>query len=87
MNKPWFKPWGRIHRPQSAIGYAVAITAALFCAGVFIVVDGRSHSVSDTLYGVFPYWTLTAVLYLWIASKRSAPAGGRRPERGEEPIL
>jgi hypothetical protein len=29
--------------------------AGVFCVQVFVAVDRQSHSVSDTLYGVFPY--------------------------------
>ena len=27
----------------------------VFCTQVFVAVQRRSHSVSDTLYGVFPF--------------------------------
>jgi hypothetical protein len=37
-------------------GWIVSILAAAFCLHIFLFVDGRSHSASDTLYGVFPYW-------------------------------
>jgi len=46
--------------------------AVVFCAQVFLAVDRHSHSVSDTLYGVFPYIVPCLVLLNWIASKTSS---------------
>jgi hypothetical protein len=45
--------------------------AAAFCVQVFAAVDRQSHSVSDTLYGVFPYIVPTLMLLNWVASKAS----------------
>src|SRR4029077_10682216 len=42
-----------------------------FCVHTFLFVDGKSHSVSDTLYGVFPFWVPTFLLYIWIADRTS----------------
>jgi hypothetical protein len=41
---------------------------------VFIAVDRHSHSVSDTLYGIFPFWVPTLLTLAWIADR----TGGRR---------
>jgi len=43
--------------------------ALAFLVNVFVAVDRQSHSVSDTLYGIFPYWTMTFLLVEWIASR------------------
>lgn len=51
----WFKPLGFVYRPVSAMGWSVTFLALGFCIHIFLVVDSRSHSASDTLYGVFPY--------------------------------
>jgi len=48
--------------------------AAVFCGQVFLAVDRHSHSVSDTLYGVFPYVVLCLMLLNWVASKTSGGA-------------
>jgi len=45
-----------------------------FCIQVFLAVDSRSHSVSDTLYGIFPYIVPSFLVLLWIASKTSEEA-------------
>lgn len=36
---------------------------------IVLAVDRHSHSVSDTLYGVFPYVVPTLILLNWVASK------------------
>jgi hypothetical protein len=71
MRRQWFKPWGWIYRPTSLAGIAVTVLAALFCVNVFIAVDRHSHSVTDTLYGIFPFIVPTLMLLNWVASKTS----------------
>lgn len=68
---PWFKPFGPVFRPVSVAGWIITLLAVAFCVHIFLFVDGRSHSVSDTFYGVFPYWVPTFLLWLWIASRTS----------------
>jgi len=62
---------GWIYRPVAWPGVALVALAAAFCAQVFIAVDRQSHSVSDTLYGIFPYVVPTLMLLNWVASKAS----------------
>jgi peptidoglycan/LPS O-acetylase OafA/YrhL len=69
----WFKPLGIIFVPVSGMGWAVSLLALAFCAQVFLAVDHHSHSVSDTLYGVFPFWAPTLLGLAWIADR----TGGR----------
>jgi len=76
----WFKPFGPLYRPVSVLGWMITLSAGAFCVHIFRFVDGRSHSVSDTFYGIFPYWIPTFLLWLWIASRTSAP-GEARPSR------
>jgi hypothetical protein len=73
MTSRWFKPWGWIYRPISWQGTLVTVFALAFSIHVFLAVDGRSHSVSDTLYGVFPYIVPCWMLACWIASKTTRP--------------
>lgn len=70
----WFKPLGWIHLPVSAIGWLITSLALAFCAQVAWAVDHRSHSVTDTLYGIFPYVLPTLIVLEWLASKASAPS-------------
>jgi hypothetical protein len=67
----WFKPFGLVFLPVSIPGWMATIFAAAFCAHIFLFVDGHSHSVSDTLYGVFPYWVPTFLLWIWLAGRTS----------------
>jgi hypothetical protein len=67
MERRWFVRKGWVHVPCSLAGMMIALAAALFCLQVFIAVDRRSHSVSDTFYGVFPYFACTFLLLNWVA--------------------
>lgn len=69
----WFTLWGWIHRPVSAAGWLVTLAALAFCVQVFLAVDARSHSVSDTLYGVFPFIVPTLLALDLVASRTSSP--------------
>jgi hypothetical protein len=72
MQRRWFKPWGWIYHPSSLEGALVTVLAVLFCVNVFVAIDRHSHSVSDTMYGIFPFWVPTLMLLNWVASKTSA---------------
>lgn len=74
MRRPWFVSWGWVHRPVGAVGFFLVGIAALFCIQVFLAIDATSHSVSDTLYGVFPYVVPCLMLLEWVATKTSGRA-------------
>jgi hypothetical protein len=74
MKNPWFRPWGWIYRPTAWPGWSLATLALAFVAQVFVAVDRHSHSVSDTLYGIFPYWVPAFGILNWVASKTSGKA-------------
>jgi hypothetical protein len=76
MKTNWFKRWGWFHVPVSAPGVALCLLAMLFCLQVFVAVDRHSHSASDTLYGVFPFFVCTFLLLDWVAGRTSAPRRG-----------
>lgn len=71
MKQPWFKEWGWIYLPVAWQGIVIVLAALAFCVQVSIAVDSRSHSASDTLYGVFPYVVPTLLALERIASKTS----------------
>lgn len=54
MARNWFADFGLLHRPRTWQGWLVTLAALAFCVQVFLAVDRRSHSVSDTLYGFAP---------------------------------
>jgi hypothetical protein len=69
MKMNWFKRVGWFHLPVSLPGAFVCVLALLFCFTVFRAVDRHSHSVSDTLYGVFPFFVCTFLLLDWVGSR------------------
>lgn len=72
--RPWFIAWGWIYRPTSWQGVTIVLLAVVFCVQVFVAVDAHSHSVSDTLYGIFPFIVPALIVLNWIASKTSRGA-------------
>jgi len=71
MKAKWFQRFGWFYVPVSVPGAVVCLLAALFCLTVFRAVDRHSHSVSDTLYGVFPFFVCTFLLLDWIGGRTS----------------
>ena len=71
MKRAWFRPWGWVYYPVSWQGVVLVLLTLIFCAQVFVAVDSRSHSVSDTLYGIFPYVVPSLLVLLWIAGRTS----------------
>jgi len=71
----WFRRIGWPHVPRHIASWIVLVLALAFCANVFWAIDRHSHSVSDTFYGVFPYFAAVFLLYEWIATRNSG--GGR----------
>jgi hypothetical protein len=63
---------------MSVPGAIVTVGALAFCVQVFLAVDRHSHSVSDTLYGVYPFIIPTLLLLDWVAS-RTCEGESRRP--------
>src|SRR5205807_1717094 len=56
MKINWFKRWSWVYLPVSFPGVLLVLAALAFSVQVFIAIDRHSHSVSDTLYGIFPYF-------------------------------
>jgi hypothetical protein len=75
MKTKWFKRLGWFYIPISAPGFVVCLFAMLFCLTVFAAVDRHSHSASDTLYGVFPFFVCTFLLLDWIGGRTSENEG------------
>jgi len=68
---PWFRRYGWFYLPVSPAGAIVTTGALAFCVQVFLAVDRHSHSVSDTLYGVYPFIISTLLLLDWVATRTS----------------
>ncbi len=71
MMNSWFKRFGWFYRPSSWQGTTLALLALGFCVQVFVAIDRHSHSASDTLYGVFPYFACCFLLFNWVAANTS----------------
>jgi hypothetical protein len=71
MKTIWFKRWGSFYWPTSWQGLVVTVMAVAFCIQVFVALDRRSHSVSDTCFGIFPFFVPCFLLLDWVASRTS----------------
>lgn len=72
MKAKWFRRLGWFYAPVSIPGAVLCLLAVVFCITVFTAVDRHSHSASDTLYGVFPFFTGTFLLLDWIGSRTTS---------------
>jgi hypothetical protein len=71
MTTNWFKKLGWFYIPTSFAGIIITLIVVAFCITVFIAIDKNSHSVSDTLYGIFPYFVSAFAILFWIAGNSS----------------
>jgi len=67
MKIKWFVRKGILFFPVSLIGWLIAIAALGYCVYLFIDIDSRSHSVSDTLMNFVFNALLVLVAYSIIA--------------------
>lgn len=49
MNFPWFKQKGIFYMPVTPSGWIILIAGLAYAVYVFMDIDSRSHSASDTL--------------------------------------
>ena len=49
MKLPWFKRIGIFFIPRSIIGWIMLLSGLIYAVYIFIDIDSRSHSASDTL--------------------------------------
>ncbi len=77
MKRSWMKQVGWLHLPSSWQGGLLFVLALGFCAEVFLAVDRHSHSVSDTFFGVFPYWASCFLLWDWAAKHSRVDSSSR----------
>ena len=49
MKLNWFTRKGIIYWPASIVGWVILVLAVAYAVYTFIDIDGRSHSVSDTM--------------------------------------
>jgi hypothetical protein len=58
-----FARLGPTYRPTSLAGWFFTVLALAFVANCFWAIDRHSHSVSDTLYGLYPFAGVTYLLW------------------------
>ena len=71
MKTQWFKRLGWFYLPVSLPGGIVTLAALAFCIQVFFAIDRKSHSASDTLCGVFPFFACAFLLFDWLDERTS----------------
>jgi hypothetical protein len=74
MKTKWFNRFGWFYVPVSVPGAIVCLLAFFFSVTVFRAVDRHSHSASDTLYGVSPFFVCAFLLVDWIGGRTSDPS-------------
>jgi len=74
MKTPWFKRSGWFYLPTSIPGLGLSLLTIAFWVQVFVAVDRHSHSASDTLYGIFPFFACSFLLLDWVAGRTSKPS-------------
>lgn len=63
MNTKWFVRIGILFIPASLIGWLIAAASIGYCIYLFIDIDSRSHSVSDTLMNFVFNALIVAAVY------------------------
>lgn len=67
MNFPWFKRVGLFFIPVSLAGGLILLAAIAYSVYLFIDIDSRSHSVSDTLINFVFNLLIIAAIYSLVA--------------------
>ncbi len=67
MNLPWFKRIGIFYIPKSIIGWLILFGGLAYAVYVFIDIDSKSHSVSDTLINFLFNLLIISAVYSLIA--------------------
>jgi len=67
----WFVPVRWSYLPCSWQGWLTYVPYIGFLVLTFIVIDGNSHSVSDTLIGIVPVWVAAVAVMQWLASHKT----------------
>jgi hypothetical protein len=78
MKPQWFKRKGIFFIPKSLIGWAIMLIGIIFAIYVFIDIDSRSHSASDTLRPFFIILLIIGVVYTLIAFLTSSESADKK---------
>jgi hypothetical protein len=72
-----FKRPGWHYLSISVPGAVITLAAMAFCLQVFLAVNRKSHSVSDTLYGVFPYFACGSCCSIGLPTEPAVKPAGK----------
>jgi len=67
MHLPWFKRYGIFFIPKTFFGWVIFIAGFAYAVYVFIDIDSRSHSASDTLINFVYNLLIIGAVYSLIA--------------------
>jgi hypothetical protein len=67
MNLPWFRRTGIFFIPVNLIGWIILLAGIAYAVYVFLDIDSRSHSVSDTLMNFVFNLLIIGAVYSLIA--------------------
>jgi len=67
MKLRWFRRHALVFVPASVVGWTILLAALTYAVYVFIDIDRRSHSVSDTLINFVFNLLLIGLVYSLIA--------------------
>jgi formate hydrogenlyase subunit 3/multisubunit Na+/H+ antiporter MnhD subunit len=67
MNFPWFKRVGIFFIPASVAGWIILVAGIVFAIISFMSIDGRSHSVNDTMMNFVFMLLIIGAVYSLIA--------------------
>ena len=67
MNLHWFKRMGIIFVPKNFIGWIIMLAGTGYAIYVFIDIDSKSHSVSDTMITFVLNLLIIGAVYTLIA--------------------
>ena len=67
MNFPWFKRIGIFFIPTALVGWIILLVGIVFSIYMFINIDSRSHSASDTLINFVFNLLIIGAVYSLIA--------------------
>ena len=75
MNFPWFRRSGALYIPISLMGYLLLSGGLFYSVFVFLAIDSKSHSASDTLMNFVFYLLIIAAGYTLVGYLTSRPSG------------
>jgi hypothetical protein len=67
MNFPWFRRSGIFFIPATIAGWVILLAGIVFAIYSFMDIDGRSHSVSDTMINFVFMLLIIGAVYSLIA--------------------